>query len=51
MNRISNNRWLMLGAVLLAVWLMLQLNMWRLLLIMGLLSLSACAALRQIRAL
>ena len=51
MNRISNNRWLMLGAVLLAVWLMLQLNIWSLLRIMGLLSLSACAALRHRRAL
>jgi hypothetical protein len=51
MNRISNNRWLILGAVLLAVWLMVQLNITSLLLITGLLAFGICAALRQLHTL
>lgn len=59
MNRIGTNRWLILAAVLLAVWLIwsrlriifvVQLNIWSLLLITGLLALGIYAALRQLRA-
>ncbi|HNP85461.1 MAG: hypothetical protein JST60_05655 [Chloroflexi bacterium SZAS-1] len=58
MNRLGRNRWLIIIAVLLAVWLIwsrlhilfvVQLNLWSLLLIVGLVALGIYVALRQLR--
>lgn len=58
MNRLGRNRWLIVVAVVLAVWLIwsrlriifvVQLNLWGLLLITGLLALGIYMALRQLR--
>lgn len=58
MNRLSRNRWLVIIAVLLAAWLIwsrlhilfvVQLNLWSLLLIVGLVALGIYVALRQLR--